>query len=133
METIIIIAAIVIAFSIINYRIGQIKTAYEINSYTLNLLQDKTRESDNYKRRYVGSESERRRLLGVVKDLEVKQAVEIKRGCELLRAAEAKNEGEYKRGWDDCLDEQKSGKLEIEGGILEEVAEEIIEPGTQEC
>jgi hypothetical protein len=127
METIIIIAVIVIAFLIINHRIGQIKTAYEINSYTLNLLQDKTRESDNYRRRYVGSESERRRLLAFIKDLESEQAAQIKHERDLLREAEAKNESEYKRGWDDCLDEKNSGKLEIEGADINELEE------TKEC
>jgi hypothetical protein len=139
METIIIISIAVnlILFAATFYYMRHTRLDASLLAYTQNLAQEKTKLSDSLKTqiRMLRESGAKNNLRIAQLECRIKQyqSTDLGQAIDALHAAEAKNESEYKRGWDDCLDEQKSGKLEIEGGILEEVAEEIIEPGTQEC
>jgi hypothetical protein len=132
METIIIIAASVINVSIFGYILYYVKHTRldaSLLAYTQNLAQEKTKLSDSLKTqirmlRESGAKSNLR-----IAQLECRikqyQSTDLGQTVDALHAAEAKNESEYKRGWDDCLDEQKSGKLEVEGADIDEIEEDV--------
>jgi hypothetical protein len=110
METIIIIAAIIISTGLILYRKRGEEQDKCLNGFTLNLLQEKTRQSDNYQRLFRSSVTER---------LKLEKA---------LRIAEEKNEKEFKRGYDNGYDARDE---ELRAGTVE-LADELEEGGEPE-
>jgi hypothetical protein len=134
METMIIIAASVINVFIFGYTLYYVKQTRldaSLLACTQNLAQEKTKLCDSLKTqiRMLRESGAKNNLRIAQLECRIKQyqATDLGQAIDALRAAEAKNEAEYKRGWDDCLDEQKSGKLEIEGADINELEE------TQKC
>lgn len=142
METAIIISFIIIALLLTKILDNQkeIKKDVSLFVFTQNLAQEKTRQCDNltkHIKQLIGLIAEQKNCIDYAnKKIKQLEASEIGELAEALRQAEAKNEYEYKRGWDARGEELCGEGIVINGGIWvnEELEQkEITAEGTNEC